>query len=452
MPPTRLDFSRAHSLPYQQPNLLAHRCFDPHAPSCPRALSLKSHSPWAGRSFFIIIVNLKLSVFGNMANSDGLQSFDFDPRNAHYQYSSRLSWPLQQHTGATSASSAAMISKRSTSPLPLSLEAQSYHQTANYSPAAVITDWQVTSQPAPVSFALDTTRFTQQTFDTYGTPFQTSPTDYITQQTGLEAANMDPNMNAGLLLDASSYASSSNAMANMNDMNQLQMNWAELDTNLYGYPAEMIHPQQPLQMGSPSETYISDSHDLRSLSSSDNGWVSIESTHPQIGSIFNPQQALHPRSFSDSSCSDVEQHSHGSLDGYVEVSHSASSPSTDSAGDMNFPSDQEYPLDFERQSPPAPVTTALIKPIAIRQPNSTSPQRSPTSPVARRQPRKAPAIKSSSSSKIGGRRPSQVVKNETEKRVGRRKGPLRPDQRKQAMEIRKLGACIRCRFLKKTVR
>jgi hypothetical protein len=35
--------------------------------------------------------------------------------------------------------------------------------------------------------------------------------------------------------------------------------------------------------------------------------------------------------------------------------------------------------------------------------------------------------------------------------VGRRKGPLRPEQRKQACEIRKLGACLRCRFLKKTV-
>lgn len=43
-----------------------------------------------------------------------------------------------------------------------------------------------------------------------------------------------------------------------------------------------------------------------------------------------------------------------------------------------------------------------------------------------------------------------MPKNENEKRVGRRKGPLRPDQRKQASEIRKLRACLRCKFLKKT--
>ncbi|RAL60202.1 hypothetical protein DID88_000823 [Monilinia fructigena] len=38
----------------------------------------------------------------------------------------------------------------------------------------------------------------------------------------------------------------------------------------------------------------------------------------------------------------------------------------------------------------------------------------------------------------------------TEKRVGRRRGPLLPEQRKQASEIRKLRACLRCKFLKKT--
>jgi hypothetical protein len=38
----------------------------------------------------------------------------------------------------------------------------------------------------------------------------------------------------------------------------------------------------------------------------------------------------------------------------------------------------------------------------------------------------------------------------TEKKIGKRKGPLKPDQRKQASEIRKLRACLRCKFLKKT--
>jgi hypothetical protein len=42
-----------------------------------------------------------------------------------------------------------------------------------------------------------------------------------------------------------------------------------------------------------------------------------------------------------------------------------------------------------------------------------------------------------------------ATKEKAEKKVGRRKGPLRPEQRQQAHEIRKLRACLRCKFLKK---
>jgi len=44
-----------------------------------------------------------------------------------------------------------------------------------------------------------------------------------------------------------------------------------------------------------------------------------------------------------------------------------------------------------------------------------------------------------------------VEKNDSSTRkVGCRRGPLRPDQRKRASETRRVRACIRCRFLKKT--
>lgn len=38
----------------------------------------------------------------------------------------------------------------------------------------------------------------------------------------------------------------------------------------------------------------------------------------------------------------------------------------------------------------------------------------------------------------------------SDRRIGRRSGPLRPDQREQARETRKVRACLRCKFLKKT--
>ncbi|KAK5048209.1 hypothetical protein LTR84_005879 [Exophiala bonariae] len=51
---------------------------------------------------------------------------------------------------------------------------------------------------------------------------------------------------------------------------------------------------------------------------------------------------------------------------------------------------------------------------------------------------------------IGKHSKARTDKATDVKRVGRRKGPLRPDQRQQAREIRKLRACLRCKFLKKT--
>lgn len=65
------------------------------------------------------------------------------------------------------------------------------------------------------------------------------------------------------------------------------------------------------------------------------------------------------------------------------------------------------------------------------------------SPGAGRTPAKKPVT-------ISYNRVTRQKGNVVEKKVGRRKGPLRPEHRKQASEIRKLRACLRCKFLKKT--
>ena len=381
-----------------------------------------------------------------MANPDDLSGFEYDPRNGHFQYSTSLSWPIQQTDPNPPPHNAGLPFKRSTSPLPLqTTSAQSFQQTAQIHSAALMSDWQMTSQGPSPSFALDTTSFSQQPFDSYGVSFQASPTDYMAPHASLEAS-MDANMSAGLPMDPS-------YLTFPNDMNQVPFNWQEIN-DLLGFQttsnmADMNQAQQPFQAPSPSEAYLSDTHlEVRSLtsSSSDNGWGIIEQVRPHYGTISHPEQTLHPRTFSDSSFSDVEQHSRNSWDGFVEVPNAISSPGTESAGELDLYADRSHFRELERPSPPAVITTALVQPIAIRQPGAA--QRSPPSPVQRRQSRKNLPVKSS---KAVTRRPSQITKTDIEKRVGRRKGPLRPEQRKQAGEIRKLGACLRCKFLKKTV-
>ncbi|SMQ48734.1 unnamed protein product [Zymoseptoria tritici ST99CH_1A5] len=76
-------------------------------------------------------------------------------------------------------------------------------------------------------------------------------------------------------------------------------------------------------------------------------------------------------------------------------------------------------------------------------PNSTG----ITSPPLRR--RKSP-LEGKTTKSVIKKSPTGRKDGPAEKKVGRRRGPLRPDQRQQAHEIRKLRACLRCKFLKKT--
>ena len=395
-------------------------------------------------------------------SADGLAGFDFDQRGLPYSYTtSRVSWPITIPPDPTASRSAphhqsantnpSNIMKRSTTPLQ-SL-AQAYDQPISQ-PQGYIPDWRLHQQPQVQQFAYPLDTYSQQfsADATYAMPYQTSPTDYVSQ----------------LQYDSSAYLPIAGQMDG-----GMPFEWQDYPTDLLNYPManslqDMSPPQQILP-NSPTDTSL----EVRSLSSSDNGWNSVEYhaqaldgsfQDPHTGNIFNPEQALHGRTFSDSSYSDVELQSRQSWGSYVNLPQNAiGSPSSDrstSLSDLEFHHDH---TDFyvgsppikqeqEQHTRPAIVTSSVVKPIRIK--TSSSPQRSPTSTGRVSPPGKRQAVKKNSNSKATKptiRRPPQAPKVDTEKRVGRRKGPLRPEQRKQACEIRKLGACIRCKFLKKTV-
>ena len=352
--------------------------------------------------------------------------------------------------------------KRSTSPLhehSQRYEPPSHHQTQSL---LLNPEWSI-PDTSHLAYPLDTT-FPQQFTDSYALPFHTSPTDFMPSH---------PPIDTGLPMQGSYLPVAS-------QMEGMPFNWQEfrqeIPTDLMAFPAhntlhDMNLPQHGLpDQGSPSDTYL----EVRSLTSgSENGWATVDypqhsldsSMHdPQAaGTIFNPSQTIHGRTFSDSSYSDLEQQCRQSWSSsFVEVPNAISSPSSDSHGEQDFHRehfhnhDHDYAHHHEEETRRANchpvITTSMTKPINIKQ--SSSPQRSLTSsgrssPPTRRQARKSANTKSLKSPTT--RKPAQIPKADTEKRIGRRKGPLRPEQRKQAGEIRKLGACLRCKFLKKTV-
>ncbi|KAM6481548.1 hypothetical protein HDV62DRAFT_65167 [Trichoderma sp. SZMC 28011] len=230
---------------------------------------------------------------------------------------------------------------------------------------------------------------------------------------------------------------------------------------------------------SPTGTYL----EVLSLpsSSSGDGWAMVDWGHPghelfqpaPSAAIFNPSQTLHLRTNSDSSDggNSVEV---GSFEEIPPFPYSPFSPDSDGQADNHNGHRNCYSADGHHHSHDnghghnhshshshnhSPTTVAA--PVSIKGESSTrhspgsgagSVSPSSSSTTSRRSAgngiRKSPIAKTP---KTVVRRISNGKKDgSTEKKVGRRKGPLLPEQRKQASEIRKLRACLRCKFLKKT--
>lgn len=386
-------------------------------------------------------------------SADALAGFEFDHRGLRYPYAPTVSWPtpIEHHSSRPPAHRSPVV-KRSTSPLEHCTQNHGYEQTSHRPPQPLLLnpDW-----PMPdanqFAFPLDNS-FPQHYQNSFTVPYQLSPADYMSQQAPISH---------GLQMDGSYIPVEGH-------LDSMPFDWQDFQQDLMGFPTnnglpDINMPRHNLPESSPTDTYL----EVRSTGS-DNGWATIDyqtqgldiSHDPQAAqAIFNPEQTLHNRKWSDSSYSDLEQQSGQSWSsGYVEVSNAISSPGTDSLGDADSHHDHFQCQDcsqhederLDRLQRPA-IVTSVSKPIKIKK--SSSPLRSPNSsgrgsPPTRRQSRK---LGNTKATKAIARKPSQAPKLDTEKRIGRRKGPLRPEQRKQAGEIRKLGACLRCKFLKKTV-
>ncbi|KAI9660826.1 MAG: hypothetical protein M1829_006479 [Trizodia sp. TS-e1964] len=357
------------------------------------------------------------------------------------------------------------------------------HNSAN----VIMREWpgvQQQSAAPQLQFAQDNGGMATQLSNPFVVPFHASPIDFI--------ASQPVSMDTGMM---------SNSYVSMNPLSadSLAWNWQELQSGLRILAGQEdradVGWSQTSQYGaSPTETYLEEVRSLHS-SGSENEWTVVNS-FPSFDTyadavISNPAQNLQRHSATGGSVSSQSEemisnpsNSRASMD-FEEIFHQTlNSPDSDGFTDHSFHSfhhrnqhthdfhdlrtpeidfidRRDYPaLSPKLATPPEPLHIAISpKPSINTSPTSqTSPltQTSPisqasTSPVSRkasRGSRKSPIAKST---KPVIRRPSHNAKKDpTEKRIGRRKGPLLPEQRKQASEIRKLRACLRCKFLKKT--
>lgn len=305
----------------------------------------------------------------------------------------------------------------------------------------------------------------------FGGQLQASPTDFSNTAT---TAGMPHGLAMSTAMDPAGFMTS---MAGpMESMNTLAYPLPEYDSDMMIFPNAFNQPMQHHSSDSsiPGSSPTGTALEVQSLPDSDiAGWSNInfvtnssrQSFDSYPGTVSNPSQNLHLRTNSDSS-SDGPHSANEFGSSYEDLSH----------WPLHSPHDEVNGYDFQGQQFAAqnglpashhdnakchhsPSSSLAVSPSAGGAPLSiistgsseTSPISSgPLSPPVRR--RKSPVGTTGKIGKSAVKKlpVSQVRKDDVAKKVGRRKGPLRPDQRQQAHEIRKLRACLRCKFLKKT--
>jgi hypothetical protein len=315
----------------------------------------------------------------------------------------------------------------------------------------------------------------------YGGQLQTSPVDFAINTTQAMMTSMPMETNANYHMMTTTSMDLTSHMAGM-AAQPFQM--ADFQQELEHFPAMSSHDgftaplsatasaaSASVSTGSPTEQWM----EVRSLSSSDNGWVDIGGHRNSLdftdqAFISNPGQALslHIRTNSDSSHSqhsDVPR-SAGSFSSFEEIHFPMNSPQSEAENSLELVhshshsqnchhglpiSDHDYSNYISpNQSVSPPIARA--EPVPIKQSSASPTSSAVSSPPSRRKKQESPVGAKPAKTIVKKSLPAHTTKKDVDgqKRVGRRRGPLRPDQRQQAHEIRKLRACLRCKFLKKT--
>lgn len=257
-----------------------------------------------------------------------------------------------------------------------------------------------------------------------------------------------------LSLDQSymSMAPSMDGMHGWADFSNFRSELIHQQTNDVGPLAvSPYHPQTSSPTGSHLEILSQPS------SADEHGWTLVDGRNSFESSersfFVDPTHTLHDRSLSESSYSDLDQAPQTAFLSNLDMgaAQAVYSPTTLSDSDYE-PYHSHHRLSIDHGS--SINTHALVGPISMPSTSkASSPIRSPGSQGSAGSPGRKPGKKSPIVAKGTERitkKTSQGGRSENEKRVGKRKGPLKPEQRKQASEIRKLRACLRCKFLKKT--
>jgi hypothetical protein len=410
--------------------------------------------------------------------SDGLLEFAIDHRDQTFMYSNISSsgpWPSPLQVAGSGSE------RRSTSPT--SIASQQQYQAIHHNSPTLLSDWALHQQQQHQLQQFMNEGALMNSFNHFPNSFTGSPINFHlpATQADIEASlRMDAPIFDGLpqqTAQTMQWAMGGGVGSGMGNgmgsglgggvgsgIGQGMANWQDFQQAISTYHPDGL-PSSSVGRGShsPTGTYL----EVISLpsSSSDHGWSTVDAYHnfesyqqaqqANQAAVFNPGQTLHIRSHSDSSQSDGADIIGSFEDITFPSPYSPSySPASDSFAENSHRNCYHGESPHHSQELISP--SAAVAPVPIKMSSSSSRQMPAgySSPPNRRKSitdgsaqRKSPTTKAA---KPVIRRNSNGKSKDAEKKVGRRRGPLLPEQRKQASEIRKLRACLRCKFLKKT--
>ncbi|QDS74701.1 hypothetical protein FKW77_000478 [Venturia effusa] len=408
---------------------------------------------------------------------------NYDPNHPeNHFYSSNATWPLLDYTTMARNPHDDSASRRATaSNLNLGIRTSSantisplqtagfnaYSQAFNPSSIMTATDLQFGLMADQQAYNVQDATHMNTMFN-YGMALQQSPIE------DLMPNSQEPLHNSV----ESSYMQNFPAMDNTNNFQFQQFN--DLLSMPYQIPAMSAAEYNAASVASHSPYSELLSRSLSQASHhSNNSWVLVDQSHnnnnnnnrssfgaysdtSHIGTVSPQSLNLHIRTDSNSTDSSdappLSAHSHESW-GMFPISpepeahhdHSSCNSHHSSPHGLPLPSPREEFLNYPGSVAVSPVAISS-QAVVISSPSSSS-----TSPVSstagspKTKRRNSPITPAGITTKVIVKKApaAKTGKDKPEKKVGRRKGPLRPEQRQQAHEIRKLRACLRCKFLKK---
>lgn len=234
----------------------------------------------------------------------------------------------------------------------------------------------------------------------------------------------------------------------------LTFNDTGAESGFIGYPSQLSLQEQRDQWDSagPLSSPSSDgSLDMESAGS-DDSWQTLETRRAQddVDAVSNPGLTLHTMSSlipSTTDCFNVDSHTTAQTIALPTIDIAQQSPITPihlHRFSTPYPSESNHSQQSSETcfTPSSSSASPTPEPSRISTPSPTRCQPVPKRNAAPPKLKKAPA-------KVKKTRMKQETAVQL-RRKGGRLGPLLPEQRRGAGEIRKIHACLRCKFLKKT--